>query len=144
MHSDPIDKHPDHGIHNSFLIQVMRDTWHGLGDAGDHRFGAVDEGIGGHAQFAGAGFPVAGWTVAKLLGAHSSKPYNPQIAGAFFRAGEVEAWGRGIQRIFSACKDAGTPEPRIEYEAGDLWFEFPFSESYLTALAAETDHQGGN
>lgn len=84
-----------------------------------------------------------GWTVAKLLGAHSSKPYNPEIAGAFFRAGEIEAWGRGIQRIFSACKEAGTPEPRIEYEAGDLWFEFPFAETYLTVLAADTDDRGG-
>lgn len=82
-----------------------------------------------------------GWTLAKLLGAHSSKPFNPEIAGAFFRAGEIEAWGRGVQRIFSACKDADTPEPRIEYEAGDMSMEFPFSENYLAALATETDHQ---
>ena len=85
-----------------------------------------------------------GWTVDKLLSAHSSKPFNPEIAGAFFRAGEIEAWGRGIQRIFSACKDAGTPEPRIEYEAGDLWFEFPYPKTYLTALAAESDARGGD
>jgi len=56
-----------------------------------------------------------GWTVQKLLGAHSSQPFNPAIAGAFFRASEIEAWGRGIQRIFGACRDADTPEPRIEY-----------------------------
>ena len=28
-----------------------------------------------------------GWTIAKLLRAHSSQPFNPGIAGAFFRAG---------------------------------------------------------
>lgn len=32
------------------------------------------------------------------------------------RAGEIETWGRGIHRIFQACRDAGTPEPQIRYE----------------------------
>lgn len=31
------------------------------------------------------------------------------FANAFFRAGEIETWGRGIQRIFDACENAGTP-----------------------------------
>jgi ATP-dependent DNA helicase RecG len=44
-----------------------------------------------------------GWTLDTLLGAHSSSPYNPAIANAFFRAGEIEAWGRGVERIFAAC-----------------------------------------
>ena len=35
------------------------------------------------------------WTVAKLIGKHSSKPFNPDVANAFFRAGEIEAWGQG-------------------------------------------------
>ena len=26
-------------------------------------------------------------------------PYNPDIANILFRAGEVETWGRGIERI---------------------------------------------
>ena len=34
-----------------------------------------------------------GWTLAKLLGEHASSPFNPAIANAFFRAGEIEAWG---------------------------------------------------
>jgi len=32
---------------------------------------------------------------------HPSKPYNPLIANAFFRAGLIESWGRGIQKINS-------------------------------------------
>ena len=40
-----------------------------------------------------------GWTVETLLSSHRSMPYNPDIANTFFRAGEIEAWGRGIERI---------------------------------------------
>ena len=51
---------------------------------------------------------------ARLLKPHPSCPFNPGIANVFFRAGEIEAWGRGIQRITDACREAGTPAPRIE------------------------------
>ena len=33
------------------------------------------------------------WTVENLMQKHSSIPYNPDIANAFFRAGFVESWG---------------------------------------------------
>ena len=35
------------------------------------------------------------------------------IANTFFRAGEIEAWGRGIQRIFEACHAASAPKPQL-------------------------------
>ena len=50
-----------------------------------------------------------GWSLEKLLGQHPSRPFNPDVANAFFRAGEIETWGRGIQRILEACREAGTP-----------------------------------
>ena len=31
------------------------------------------------------------WTLNNLLGKHRSRPYNPDIANVFFRAGEIEA-----------------------------------------------------
>ena len=61
-----------------------------------------------------------GWSLKKLLKQHSSQPFNPSVANAFFRAGDIEAWGRGIQRIFDACREAETPEPRVLYEPGDM------------------------
>lgn len=76
------------------------------------------------------------WTVRKLLSKHSSRPFNPLVANAFFRAGEIEAWGRGIQRIFDTCKEGGTPPPKIEYEPGDLWMEFAYSPEYLKIIPA--------
>ena len=45
-----------------------------------------------------------GWTQVTLLGPHQSQPPNPDIANPFFRTGEIEAWGRGIERIFAACE----------------------------------------
>ena len=75
-----------------------------------------------------------GWTLDTLLGAHSSSPYNPAIANAFFRAGEIEAWGRGVERIFAACEAAGTPKPVLRYDPYDMWLEFPFDPAYLKAL----------
>lgn len=57
--------------------------------------------------------------------------------------GEIEAWGSGVQRIFEAFRAAGAPEPLLRYEPNDLWLEFPFSATYLTALggaSAATAH----
>lgn len=34
------------------------------------------------------------WTLDTLLNKHSSRPFNPDIANAFFRSGLIEAWGR--------------------------------------------------
>ena len=83
-----------------------------------------------------------GWTLDTLLGAHSSSPYNPAIANAFFRAGEIEAWGRGVERIFAACAAAGTPKPLLRYQPFDMWMEFPFDPAYLKVLRAGQGQSG--
>lgn len=75
-----------------------------------------------------------GWTLERLLGPHPSRPYNPDIANAFFWAGEIESWGRGIDRVLRACGRAGTPKPEIHLEPGGLWFEFGFSADYLESV----------
>jgi ATP-dependent DNA helicase RecG len=70
------------------------------------------------------------WTIDNLLVSHRSRPYNPDIAHVFFRAGEIETWGRGIERIISGCKAAGCPEPTFRYSTGEMWSVFHFSEEY--------------
>jgi ATP-dependent DNA helicase RecG len=67
------------------------------------------------------------WTVAKLKAKHPSHPFNPGVANVFFRAGQIETWGRGIERIFSACTTAGTPLPALRCEQNGLWVEFEFA-----------------
>ena len=65
-----------------------------------------------------------GWTVETLLGAHTSKPYNPDIARVFYRAGYIENWGRGIQKIRDACKIHGTDEPEYIVHGEDIMVKF--------------------
>lgn len=77
-----------------------------------------------------------GWTVKTLLGTHPSTPFNPAIANVFFRSGEIETWGRGIQRIFAACKDANTPKPSLTFDGTGITLEFRFAPEYLNAMVA--------
>lgn len=53
-------------------------------------------------------------------------PYNPNIANTFFRAGEVEAWGRGIERIIKGCNEDGFSTVDFRYDACGLWTTFSY------------------
>ena len=64
------------------------------------------------------------WTVADLLKEHPSIPYNPDIATAFFRAGLIEAWGRGTLKIIRECEEAGLPAPVFSYDQSGFRIEF--------------------
>ena len=68
-------------------------------------------------------FPV-GWTVETLMERHRSQPYNPNIANGFFRAGYVETWGRGIEKICEACKKHGVPMPEYTLHLEDIMVKF--------------------
>lgn len=68
-------------------------------------------------------FPV-GWTVETLMERHRSVPYNPNIANGFFRAGYVETWGRGIEKICEACKIHGVPMPEYTLHLEDIMVKF--------------------
>lgn len=65
-----------------------------------------------------------GWTTETLMQRHRSEPYNPDIANAFFRAGYVEAWGRGIQKNFEACESNGNIVPEYTLHPGDIMVKF--------------------
>jgi ATP-dependent DNA helicase RecG len=64
------------------------------------------------------------WTAQTLLAPHVSIPPNPDIASTFFRAGLIEAWGRGYEKIRDACREAGTSEPTVEYDGGGVWLRW--------------------
>ena len=67
-------------------------------------------------------------------------PYNPDIANTFFRAGDIEAWGRGIERIFTACKNDGFSTPEFRYDASGIWttFKFEYPERATTQSDQKT------
>ncbi len=50
----------------------------------------------------------------RLLEDGISRPTNPKIANAFYRAGFIESWGRGIQEIRETCREGGLPLPNFE------------------------------
>ena len=77
------------------------------------------------------------WTAKRLIQKHSSKPYNPDIANAFFRSGYIESWGRGTIKIIEKCIEAGLPSPIYTYEGSDFWVEFKkdiYHKEYLQTL----------
>ena len=66
----------------------------------------------------------ADWTVETLTQKHGSRPHNPDIAATFFRAGEVEAWGQGIERIQTFCTDYKCPAPEWRFDGAGIWTVF--------------------
>ena len=80
-------------------------------------------------------FP-ANWTAETLMQRHRSEQYNPKIANAFFRAGYVETWGRGIENMCKLCKDYGV---KTEYTVhpGDVMLAF-FAKQETTATQSAT------
>jgi ATP-dependent DNA helicase RecG len=77
------------------------------------------------------------WTVSNLLKSHPSRPYNPDIANAFFRSGYVELWGRGIRKMTELCIAEGLPKPTYLVEGSDFWVEFRkdiYHKDYLQSL----------
>ena len=50
----------------------------------------------------------------KLLEPHPSEPRNANVASVFYKAGFIESWGRGIQKIVDGLAAAGLPPPLFE------------------------------
>lgn len=89
-----------------------------------------------------------GWTTETLMGPHDSIPFNPDIAGVFYRAGYIEQWGRGIRKICDACRELGVELPVYEIRGSSLRVHFKALESALIDQEApksdqERDQEGG-
>ncbi len=70
------------------------------------------------------GFIPDGWTVQNLLEQHISRPHNPLIAGAFFRTGDIESWGRGIEKVRAACVEYAVDFPTFSFEPAGMLVVF--------------------
>lgn len=73
---------------------------------------------------------IDGLTVENLKTSHPSKTRNPLIASIFFRAGLIEKFGSGIDRIMNACRKEVIPQPEFieEYKGFSAKFKKEFSE----------------
>lgn len=55
--------------------------------------------------------------VEEIYKKHSSIPFNPKIADVFYKAGDIESWGRGFDKIMEVCKEEKAPYPVIDAKA---------------------------
>lgn len=78
-------------------------------------------------------------TLENLMRKHASSSYNPNIAHVFYLAGFIESWGRGIEKICSACKKDGVPQPVYTINPGDIMIEFTAPEDRVIRLDRVTD-----
>jgi len=60
----------------------------------------------------------------ELKTTHKSVPRNKLLADVFYKAGLIEAWGRGTIKIIEECKKAGLPEPEFKEEFGGFLVYF--------------------
>jgi ATP-dependent DNA helicase RecG len=63
-------------------------------------------------------------TFDKLKKPHSSYPRNELLADIFFKAGFIEAWGRGTLKIISKCREKNLPEPEFSGMGGGFKVAF--------------------
>ena len=61
-----------------------------------------------------------GYTEETLMGRHSSKPRNRNIANAMFKAGFIDTWGRGYMKIREGFEAAELPMPRVQNFCGGV------------------------
>ena len=82
-----------------------------------------------------------GWTAETLMQPHDSIPYNPDIANVFYRAGYIETWGQGIQKICDECTALGAELPKYEIIGTGLRVYFPALKSALIDQPKAPKHQ---
>ena len=72
-----------------------------------------------------------------MLEQHSSRPRNRNIANAFFKAGFIDAWGRGYKKIREGFEGVGLPMPKIENVDGGV--RVTFLRKNANSLQKDTD-----
>ena len=58
------------------------------------------------------------WGVERLFEKHPSLAPNPSVANGFFRAGDIEAWGRGYRRMARVMSEWKLLPPVVRVDNG--------------------------
>jgi ATP-dependent DNA helicase RecG len=77
-----------------------------------------------HLEIANPGSLHFGLTPEDLTRPHRSHPWNPLIAGAFYRAGIIERWGIGTLNILQWCDENSSPHPTWELQPNTVVINF--------------------
>ena len=95
-----------------------------------------------HLEVTNPGMLHFGITPEQLAKPHESKPWNPIIAGVFYRAGVIERWGSGTLNILDWCHENGNPPPAWTHEAGTVFITFRPIPG-LSPIGAESGLESG-
>ncbi len=76
------------------------------------------------------------YTIETLLGKHTSKPRNPKIANVFYKAGFIESWGRGYEKIMTAFDKAHLTRPTFTIEQGGITANIPREQFMIISRGA--------
>lgn len=95
-------------IFNSIVHKLQFGTWNQMSIYDDH-IRLWNEGV----------LP-ENYTVETLMSKHTSRPRNPKMAQVFYRAGFIEAWGRGYEKIMTAFDKANLKRPEFTVEQGGV------------------------
>lgn len=71
-----------------------------------------------------------------------SLPINEKIAGALFKGGKAEGWGRGILNIYTYCKEAGLPAPEYDFVTHFVCLTIRFKNPLAPYLTSDGRNEG--
>jgi ATP-dependent DNA helicase RecG len=88
-----------------------------------------------------AGRLPSGITPADLSQEHDSIQRNPIIAEVFHRAGLIEKWGRGTNRVITECQKAGVAPPEFREITGAVVVTFRVKVGLTTQVTTQVTMQ---
>lgn len=94
-----------------------------------------------HIVFYNSGKLPEHWTVEHLFEKHSSEPFNTALAGAFFRSGDIESWGRGYRKIVRAMENVNLMPPIIQVMGGMTVTLYSSAQTQMDAMGLDERQQ---
>ncbi len=83
-----------------------------------------------------------GYTADTLYANHPSRPRNPKIAGTMFKAGFIDTWGRGYNKIYTGFQKNGLPIPTVTEHFGGV--QIVIERTYFKQLNNRIGNDVGN
>ena len=83
-----------------------------------------------------------GYDADTLYANHPSRPRNPKIAGTMFKAGFIDTWGRGYNKIYTGFKNKGLPIPTVAEHFGGV--QIVIERSFFKHLNRNVGNDVGN
>ena len=83
-----------------------------------------------------------GYTADTIYANHPSRPRNPKIAGTMFKAGFIDTWGRGYNKIYTGFENNSLPIPTVSEHFGGV--QIVIERTYFKHLNRNIGNNVGN